>query len=228
MRRRRCRMASGRGASFKWLGGAAADASSRKMRASRASRASRAATHLFDTSKRARGWRATAKWTRSSPRRSARNGGIARGIAFPGHSEVMAKIGRSRNWRMMFAGSELRLALVTVHVGLAKVPRLLSQKNVFDTIVILDRHLRENEGAVSPRIGVLGFNPHAGENGLFGDEEIRIIAPAIRARTQTRHRCVRAARARHRIRAPRRSFRLRRGCDDVSRSGLDRAQDAGV
>ena len=69
------------------------------------------------------------------------------GHHFPGHSEVMAKIGRSRNWRMMFAGSELRLALVTVHVGLAKVPRLLTQKNVFDTIVILDRHLRENEGA---------------------------------------------------------------------------------
>jgi 4-hydroxythreonine-4-phosphate dehydrogenase len=102
------------------------------------------------------------------------------GHHFPGHSEVMAKIGRSRNWRMMFAGSELRLALVTVHVGLAKVPRLLNQKNVFDTIVILDRHLRENEGAISPRIGVLGFNPHGGENGLFGDEEIRIIAPAIR------------------------------------------------
>ena len=102
------------------------------------------------------------------------------GHHFPGHSEVMAKIGRSRSWRMMFAGSELRLALVTVHVGLAQVPRLLTQKNVFDTIVILDRHLRENEGAIDPRIGVLGFNPHGGENGLFGDEETRIIAPAIR------------------------------------------------
>jgi 4-phospho-D-threonate 3-dehydrogenase / 4-phospho-D-erythronate 3-dehydrogenase len=102
------------------------------------------------------------------------------GHRFPGHSELIAKIGRSRNWRMMFAGSELRLALVTVHVGLAKVAGLLNQKTIFDTIVILDRHLRESEGAVSPRIGVLGFNPHAGENGLFGDEEIRAVAPAIR------------------------------------------------
>src|SRR5580704_1656735 len=102
------------------------------------------------------------------------------GHHFPGHSEVMAKIGRTKDWRMMFAGSELRLALVTVHVGLAQVPRLLTQKNVYDTIAILDRHLRENEGAVNPRIGVLGFNPHGGENGLFGDEEPRIIAPAIR------------------------------------------------
>jgi 4-hydroxythreonine-4-phosphate dehydrogenase len=102
------------------------------------------------------------------------------GHHFPGHSEVMAKVGRSKNWRMMFAGSELRLALVTVHVGLAKVPALLTQKNVYDTIAILHRHLRANEGAVNPRIGVLGFNPHGGENGLFGDEETRIIAPAIR------------------------------------------------
>ncbi len=106
------------------------------------------------------------------------------GHRFPGHTELMAKIGRSRNWRMMFAGSELRLALVTVHVGLAKVGGLLSQKNIFDTIVILERHLRENEGAIAPRIGVLGFNPHGGENGLFGDEELRIIEPAIRRAKQ--------------------------------------------
>jgi 4-hydroxythreonine-4-phosphate dehydrogenase len=102
------------------------------------------------------------------------------GHHFPGHSEVMAKIGRTKNWRMMFAGSELRMALVTVHVGLAQVSGLLTQKNIFDTIAMLDRHLRENEGAANPRIGVLGFNPHGGENGLFGDEEIRIITPAIR------------------------------------------------
>ena len=101
------------------------------------------------------------------------------GHRFPGHSEVMAKVGRSKNWRMMFAGSELRLALVTVHVGLAQVPRLLTQKNILDTIEILARHLHENEGASHPRIGVLGFNPHGGEHGLFGDEEPRIIAPAI-------------------------------------------------
>src|SRR5579872_1473359 len=101
------------------------------------------------------------------------------GHRYPGHTEVMAKVARSKNWRMMFAGSELRIALVTVHVGLAKVPRLLTQKNVLDTIEILDRYLRENEGASHPRIGVLGFNPHAGENGIFGDEERRIIAPAI-------------------------------------------------
>ncbi len=102
------------------------------------------------------------------------------GHDYPGHSEFLARIGRARSWRMMFAGSELRLALVTIHVALAKVPSLLKLKTVFDTIAILDRHLRDNEGARRPRIGVLGFNPHAGEAGLFGDEEIKVIAPAIR------------------------------------------------
>ncbi len=102
------------------------------------------------------------------------------GHDYPGHSEFLAKMGRTRNWRMMFAGSQLRLALVTIHVALAKVPALLKLKTVFDTIAILDRHLRDNEGAERPRIGVLGFNPHAGEAGLFGDEEIKVIAPAIR------------------------------------------------
>lgn len=102
------------------------------------------------------------------------------GHNFPGHTELLAKIARARNWRMMFAGTELRLGLVTVHVPLAKVARMLNTKSVFDTIVILERHLRENEGATRPRIGVLGFNPHAGEGGLFGDEEIRVIEPAIR------------------------------------------------
>ncbi|HXN85282.1 MAG TPA: 4-hydroxythreonine-4-phosphate dehydrogenase PdxA [Candidatus Binataceae bacterium] len=107
------------------------------------------------------------------------------GHNFPGHTELLAKIAKARNWRMMFAGTELRLALVTVHVPLGKVSRMLNSKNVLDTIVILERHLRENEGAPRPRIGVLGFNPHAGEGGLFGDEEIRVIEPAIR-RAQAR------------------------------------------
>jgi 4-hydroxythreonine-4-phosphate dehydrogenase len=102
------------------------------------------------------------------------------GHDYPGHSELLARIARTRRWRMMFAGSDLRLALVTVHVRLAKVASMLTGKAVFDTIAILDRYLRENEGAARPRIGVLGFNPHAGENGLFGTEEIEVIAPAIR------------------------------------------------
>ncbi len=102
------------------------------------------------------------------------------GHKFPGHSELLAKIARTRRWRMMFAGGDLTLALVTVHIGLAKVPAMLTQRAILDTIRLLASHLKTRLGVARPRIGVLGLNPHAGEGGLFGDEEIRLIAPAIR------------------------------------------------
>src|SRR5258708_31695864 len=81
---------------------------------------------------------------------------------------------------MMFAGGELQVALVTAHIGFAKVASALTQRNVLDTIRLLATHLRGALGIARPRIAVLGLNPHAGESGMFGDEEIRVIAPAIR------------------------------------------------
>ncbi len=102
------------------------------------------------------------------------------GHRFPGHSELLAELSRTRLWRMMFAGDQLRLALVTVHMGLARVARALTSQAVFDTIRLLARHLGDSGAGRRPLIGVLGFNPHAGENGLFGSEEARAIAPAIR------------------------------------------------
>jgi 4-hydroxythreonine-4-phosphate dehydrogenase len=102
------------------------------------------------------------------------------GHHFPGHSELLAKLAHARDWRMMFAGGDLTLALVTVHVGLAQVPAMLTQRNILGTIRLLAEHLRSRMNVAKPRIGVLGFNPHAGEGGLFGDEEIRVIAPAIK------------------------------------------------
>lgn len=101
------------------------------------------------------------------------------GFHFAGHSELLAKISRIRLWRMMFAGDRLKLALVTVHVGLGRVSRMLTRDRVFDTIRLIDEHLREEMGIARPRLAVLGFNPHAGENGLFGNEETRAITPAI-------------------------------------------------
>jgi 4-hydroxythreonine-4-phosphate dehydrogenase len=101
------------------------------------------------------------------------------GHRFPGHSELLAEISHARRWRMMFAGDRLRLALVTVHMGLAQVSTTLTRDGVYQTIRLLTDHLRERLGLSAPRIGVLGFNPHAGEHGLFGDEEARVIAPAI-------------------------------------------------
>jgi 4-hydroxythreonine-4-phosphate dehydrogenase len=102
------------------------------------------------------------------------------GHLFPGHSELLADLSRARQWRMMFAGDHLRLALVTVHMGLAKVAASLTCDGVYQTIRLLTEHLRSRLGIAAPCIGVLGFNPHAGENGLFGDEEARVITPAIK------------------------------------------------
>ena len=72
------------------------------------------------------------------------------GHRFPGHSELLAELSRARLWRMMFAGDQLRLALVTVHIGLARVSRALSSQGVFDTIRLLAQHL-------SGRLGVSGL-----------------------------------------------------------------------
>src|SRR5260370_21754470 len=102
------------------------------------------------------------------------------GHHFPGHSELLAEMSRTRLWRMMFAGGELTVALVTAHIGFAKVATALTQRNVLDTIRLLATHLRGALGIARPRIAVLGLNPHAGESGMFGDEEIRVIGPAIR------------------------------------------------
>ncbi len=101
------------------------------------------------------------------------------GHHFPGHSELLAKLSGTRLWRMMFTGGELKLALVTVHIGLARVARRLTDDLVFQTIGLMAAHLREVADIRRPRIAVLGFNPHAGEGGLFGDEEGRAITPAI-------------------------------------------------
>jgi 4-hydroxythreonine-4-phosphate dehydrogenase len=101
------------------------------------------------------------------------------GHHFPGHSELLAHLARARLWSMIFAGTDLTIALVTVHMSLASVPSSLTQRNVLETIRLLAAHLRAI-GIARPRIGVLALNPHAGEGGMFGDEEARVIAPAIR------------------------------------------------
>ena len=102
------------------------------------------------------------------------------GHHFPGHSELLAQMSRTRRWRMMFTGGQLKLALVTVHMGLRQVSEALTRDGIFHTIRLLAEHLQTHSGIARPRITVLGFNPHAGENGLFGDEETRVINPAIK------------------------------------------------
>lgn len=106
------------------------------------------------------------------------------GFDYPGHTEMLADMTGSENFCMMMSGSKLRVTLVTIHCQLAKVPSLLTQDKVLDLIATTDRALREDFSLPSPRIAVAGLNPHAGENQLFGNEEMEIIQPAIRQAQQ--------------------------------------------
>ncbi|MDH3359497.1 MAG: 4-hydroxythreonine-4-phosphate dehydrogenase PdxA [Desulfobulbaceae bacterium] len=103
----------------------------------------------------------------------------AAGYSYPGHTEMLAELTGSNNFAMMLAGNSLRVTLVTIHCPLEKVPYLLSVEAVKRLISITGEALRDDFGITSPRIAVAGLNPHAGEGGMFGDEEERFIAPAI-------------------------------------------------
>jgi len=101
------------------------------------------------------------------------------GYRYNGHTELLAEKTHAREYAMMLAGDKLRVVLVTIHVPLQDVPRLITTQSVLDTIRITDRSLKQRFGISSPQIAVAALNPHAGEGGMFGDEETRWILPAI-------------------------------------------------
>jgi len=103
----------------------------------------------------------------------------AAGIHFPGHTELLAERCGVKKVVMMLAGPSLRVCLVTTHLGYRDVPAALSVAEIAATIRITDRDLRRYFGLERPKLAVLALNPHAGEGGLFGDEEERLIRPAI-------------------------------------------------
>lgn len=104
----------------------------------------------------------------------------AAGRAYPGHTEALAALTHTPEVRMMLVGSRLRVILVTTHLALAQVPAALSSERILRTITMAAAHLSHFQGLAHPRLAVAGLNPHAGEAGAFGDEEERIIAPAVR------------------------------------------------
>lgn len=101
------------------------------------------------------------------------------GFAFPGHTEFLQQLTGAGSTVMMLVGSSLRVSLVTIHCALADVPRRLTVDLVADTIMVTHQALIRDLGISRPRVAVAGLNPHAGEGGLFGDEEQRIIEPAV-------------------------------------------------
>jgi len=101
------------------------------------------------------------------------------GYSLPGHTELFAARTGARHYAMMFTGGPIRVALATVHVPLMGLWGRLNIGAVFNPIELLHKALVEWFDIPKPRIAVCGVNPHAGENGQFGDDEARIIQPAI-------------------------------------------------
>jgi 4-hydroxy-L-threonine phosphate dehydrogenase PdxA len=101
------------------------------------------------------------------------------GFKYDGHTELIAHLTGSSQYVMMLAGKSLRVALVTIHCALRKVPDSLTEDMVYKTIVITAKALRDDFGIKNAGLAVAALNPHAGEGGLFGDEEERIITPAV-------------------------------------------------
>jgi 4-hydroxythreonine-4-phosphate dehydrogenase len=104
----------------------------------------------------------------------------AAGVHHPGHTEMLQALAGGEPVRMMLANHELRVVLATIHLSLRKAIDAVTFEAVLQTLRIAQRSSRL-WGAERPRIAVAGLNPHAGEGGLFGDEEQTIIAPAVAA-----------------------------------------------
>ncbi len=97
---------------------------------------------------------------------------------FIGHTEHLAKLTGARV-AMMLAGPRLKVVLATNHLALREVPLKLTSGQIAFVILLAARELREKWGVAAPRIAVCGLNPHAGDGGIFGDEEARTVSPAI-------------------------------------------------
>ena len=103
------------------------------------------------------------------------------GIAFTGHTEWLAKLAGVQRTVMLFVTNELKVALYTTHIPLADVPSSLAPSTLKESIQILQKGLQKYFSIANPRIIICGLNPHAGENGYFGKEEINVIEPVIKA-----------------------------------------------
>ena len=100
------------------------------------------------------------------------------GFDFPGHTEFLASLANQKRVVMMLASDQLRVALLTTHLPLKNVADILRLEDVFTDIKITHHDLKFRFGIESPRLALCGLNPHAGEQGHFGSEEIDILSPA--------------------------------------------------
>ncbi len=110
------------------------------------------------------------------------------GISFSGHTEFLAQYCHASNVLMLFVTKNLKVALATTHIPLAAVSRSITTKNLITTLQLLHQELQSRFKITAPKILVCGLNPHAGESGYLGREEIEIIEPALKQlRTKNIH-----------------------------------------
>jgi len=102
------------------------------------------------------------------------------GIPFSGHTELLAKLTNTKRYAMLLSGDKFNIVLVTIHVPLKDVPKLISVEKILDVIHLTHQFFKEKMGISNPKLAVAGLNPHAGEGGLIGKEEQEIIAPAVK------------------------------------------------
>jgi 4-hydroxythreonine-4-phosphate dehydrogenase len=99
-------------------------------------------------------------------------------FSWPGHTELIAELTKTENFAMMFVSNKLKIILSTIHIPIKDVPKNINEKVILNAIK-LAKKASIMCGIRSPRIAVAGLNPHAGESGIMGDEEIKVLAPAI-------------------------------------------------
>jgi 4-hydroxythreonine-4-phosphate dehydrogenase len=103
------------------------------------------------------------------------------GYDFPGHTELLAYLTATRRYAMMFVSDKRKVVLVTTHLPLSHVAPAISRKVISDKLIVTCEALRQYFGVDKPKIGVCALNPHGGEEGILGAEEVKIILPAIKA-----------------------------------------------
>lgn len=101
------------------------------------------------------------------------------GVHFPGHTEILGHLTGQKDFSMMLTSPKLRVIHVTTHIALRDVPKVITKERIGKVIALAQETL-VLMGIDKPRIAVAGINPHCGENGLFGDEDERLVVPAVK------------------------------------------------
>jgi 4-hydroxythreonine-4-phosphate dehydrogenase len=103
------------------------------------------------------------------------------GFKYTGHTEFLARLSKVKKYGMMLVSGRLKIALATAHIAVKDISRNLNRAVIYDKLILMDSYLRTYLKMKNPIIAVCGLNPHAGDNGLIGDEEKKIIIPAVKA-----------------------------------------------